>query len=88
MRFTITLVLLASACASDAEKVKVQAASDFSCSEREIAIIEQRDDITEPTFEIEACGHRARYTCHDRHRDVDPKKSVAPGCALDLEYKH
>jgi hypothetical protein len=80
----LTVLLLG--CVSDAEKVKARAASDFSCAEREIAIIEQRDDISEPTFEIDACGHRARYSCHDRHRDVDPKKSVVPGCTLDLEY--
>lgn len=77
---------LSSGCVADADRVKARAADDFSCSEREIAIVERREDISEPTFEITACGHRARYTCRDRHRDVDPRKNVVPGCTLDIEY--
>jgi hypothetical protein len=80
------ILVLLCGCVSDVQRVKTRAASDFSCAEREIAIVEAREDISEPTFEITACGHRARYSCHDRHRDVDPRKNVVPGCTLDLEY--
>lgn len=78
--------LLSSGCVGDADQVKARAASDFSCNERDIAIVERREDIAEPTFEITACGHRARYSCHERHRSFDPRKNVVPGCALDMEY--
>ncbi len=75
--------LCASACASNVELVKTRAGRDFSCPLREIALVEQREDISEPTYEIEACGHRARYSCHERRRGVNGQPG---GCMLDIEY--
>jgi hypothetical protein len=85
LRFWCGAVVLC-ACTTNVEQVKARAGDDFACQQRDVAIIEARSDIQEPTYEIEACGHRARYTCHDRRRSVVPSQQQAAGCFLDLEY--
>jgi len=77
---------LLAACTSNRETVRAKAAERFHCPERSVTIVEQRDDIGEPTYEVDACDHLARYTCHDRRRSVVESERQAGGCSLDLEY--
>jgi len=81
----LAFALSAAACSREGE-MRAVAAKDFACPEDAIRILEVRDDIGEPTWEIEACGHRARYTCH-----VPDRRSTYPErrrgiCEQDVEY--
>ena len=83
----LLLLLAASTGCSRENEMRSLAAHDFGCPANEIQILEERADISEPTWEITACGHHARYTCHvpDRHSH-DPERRAGI-CEKDLEYE-
>ena len=52
----------ATTCATPGDRAIQRASREFSCPEEKIGLIE-RDDLSNNLYDIEACGHRARYTC-------------------------
>jgi hypothetical protein len=85
-RVLAALALAMVACSRE-DEMRAVAGQDFGCPAEQIRILELRSDISEPTWEIRACGHHARYTCHvgDR-RSSDPDKR-RHDCVQDLEYR-
>jgi hypothetical protein len=84
-RLALALVLALTSCTRESE-MRALVAQDYACPVGLVHVTEQRADISEPTWEVEACGHRARYTCHYRQRgssDPDRRRGV---CVRDVEY--
>ncbi len=52
-------------CADREEMARVRAAHELRCPTDEVGVA-PRPDISDGTFDVEACGQRARYTCFAR----------------------
>jgi len=56
------LSLLASSCVTSASLARTRASREFKCPEKQV-VLHWRSDLSEGTYDVEACGRRARYTC-------------------------
>jgi len=69
------LVLVAAcavACTTTESVATLRAANEFHCPEDRVGLT-PRPDLSEGTYDVDACGHQARYTCI-----VDYGDSVVP----------
>ena len=61
--FPVLLVfLLSSSCVTSASLARTRASREFKCPEEQV-VLHGRSDLSEGTYDVEACGRRARYTC-------------------------
>ena len=81
----LALAIVAVACSREGE-MRAVASKDLACPEDAIRVVEVRADIEEPTWEITACGHLARYTCHIRDRTSHDPERHRGICKQDVEY--
>jgi hypothetical protein len=58
---------LASGCYDAAEVARDRARNEFHCPPERV-VLSPREDLSPYTFDIDACGQRARYTCPRPHR--------------------
>jgi hypothetical protein len=61
-KMAVSLALFAAGCATNWTPAIRRASREFACPEEKIVLIE-RADLSDDLFDIEACGHRARYMC-------------------------
>jgi hypothetical protein len=54
--------LLLSSCVTSASLARTRASHEFKCPEEQV-VLRGRSDLSEGTYDVEACGRRARYTC-------------------------
>lgn len=62
IRIGVLVLFFGVGCATTGDRAIRRASREFSCPEEEIGLIE-RTDISDNLYDIEACGHRARYLC-------------------------
>ena len=55
-------LLWSAACADREEMARVRAANELRCPGAQVGVA-PRPDISDGTFDVDACGQRARYTC-------------------------
>jgi hypothetical protein len=54
--------LLVASCVSTDSLARQRASNEFRCAEDRV-VLTRRRDLSEGTFDADACGHHARYTC-------------------------
>jgi hypothetical protein len=69
IRIGVLILFFGVACATTGDSAIRRASREFSCPEEKIGLIE-RADISDNLYDIEACGHRARYLCIISSRGV------------------
>jgi hypothetical protein len=54
--------LLSAGCMTPRDMARSRAANEFHCPEDSVFLIE-RPSLSSGTYDVQACGHAARYTC-------------------------
>jgi hypothetical protein len=67
--------LLAAGCITPEGLARTRAANEFNCPEEQVVLTE-RQELSAGTFDVNACGHVARYTCLTNARGTS-------GCARE-----
>ncbi len=66
VRLATPLFLLVASCMTYESVARRRASNEFQCPEEKVQV-QQRLELSGSTFDVEACGHRARYTCIFAH---------------------
>jgi hypothetical protein len=76
---------LIAGCVTSEGLARTRAANEFHCPEDQIVLTPQ-ESLSDGTYDVNACGHRARYTClvaqsaHGCMREPDPpERPLTPG---------
>ena len=56
------LVVASASCVTTRGLARDRASSEFGCPEDQVTIV-QRPELSPGTYDVQACGHRARNTC-------------------------
>ena len=56
------LLLVPLSCVTPDSLARTRASHEFKCPEDQVAL-RPRSDLSDGTYDVEACGRRARYTC-------------------------
>ena len=72
----ILIPLILTSCAVTEGAARTRAANEFHCPEEQV-VLAPREDLSHDTFDVSACGKRARYTCTRRGR------SLSANCARE-----
>ena len=57
-----TVCIAATGCVCLADVAANRASREFACPPEQVGVLE-RSDISTSVYDLEACGHRARYSC-------------------------
>ena len=77
------LLVLLSSCVMPSSLARTRASHEFKCPEEQV-VLHERSDLSQGTYDVEACGRRARYTCTvTRYQNVCVREPIDEG-----EAKH
>jgi len=62
----VLLFLLSSSCVTLESLARTRASHEFKCPEQQV-VLNSRPELSDGTYDVEACGQRARYTCSAYH---------------------
>jgi hypothetical protein len=65
LRLLLLLTLLLSSCVTPASLARTRASNEFKCPKEQV-LLQERPELSDGTFDVQACGQRARYTCTSR----------------------
>lgn len=71
----VAAAVLASGCATEFDVVTQRASNEFTCPRERVEVI-ARNDIQPGTYDLDACGVRARYTCAGGVDKYEPERCV------------
>jgi hypothetical protein len=63
----LLLFLLSSSCVTLASLARLRASHEFKCPQDQV-VLHERSELSVGTYDVEACGHRARYTCSSAYK--------------------
>jgi hypothetical protein len=69
------LLLIASGCYGVEDSARIRAANEFRCPPEQVVLV-PRQDLSEDTVDVYACGYRARYTCPSKRNQSVPRTCV------------
>jgi hypothetical protein len=67
LRPLLLLFLLSSSCITLGSLARRRASNEFKCPEEQV-VLHERPELSIGTYDVEACGHRARYTCSSAYK--------------------
>src|SRR5687768_8645723 len=67
LRPVLLLFLLSSSCITLPSLARRRASNEFRCPQEQV-VLRDRSDLSVGTYDVEACGHRARYTCSSAYK--------------------
>jgi hypothetical protein len=70
-----SLLFFISGCYGVEDSAKIRAANEFGCPPEQVVLV-PRQDLSEDTVDVYACGYRARYTCPSKRNQSVPRTCV------------
>ncbi len=78
---TLGLTLFVGGCTTTDGLATARAANEFQCPADRV-VLSPRPDLSDGTYDVDACGHHARYTCIVDYGDSFPI-ATAQACARE-----
>jgi hypothetical protein len=70
-----SLLAASAGCYGVEDSARIRAAGEFRCPEDQV-VLTARPELSDDTVDVEACGHRARYTCPEKRNQGAPRACV------------
>jgi hypothetical protein len=70
-----SLPFVTAGCYGVEDSAKIRAANEFRCPPDQVVLV-PRQDLSEDTVDVYACGYRARYTCPPRRNQSVPRSCI------------